>query len=91
MSATMAPRGPKMARRRHDNLPPDPANDPPSRKLYRLVQKDGRSYPEIAEAAGMSESQLSQTLNGHVADPRFSTVRRILKALGLRWEDYENA
>jgi transcriptional regulator with XRE-family HTH domain len=72
---------------------PDKSDQSIAAKLKRLVaaKARGRSINDIAEAAGMPASMLSQIINGHTAEPRFSTVYRLLKALPATLADYDRA
>jgi transcriptional regulator with XRE-family HTH domain len=58
-------------------------------RFRELAEADGRSQGAIAEAAGMSQSQLSQLLSGYRGDPRISTIARVLAALGRTWADLD--
>ena len=62
---------------------------PSINRLADLVESDGRTRHEIADAVGMSKSQLSQILNGHKANPSIGTFERILTALGKTWADLD--
>lgn len=66
-------------------LPTPPAPDEPlAAKLRRLVEKrrKGRLDEQIAADAGMTPQQFSKLLTGYTPDPRYSTLRRVLDALG---------
>lgn len=82
-----------MARKHAGGSTPDPKNDPPHIKLSRLVdrKRKGRQDAEIAEAAGMTPGALSRLLTGRVADPRLSTLKRVLDAIGATLSDFDRA
>jgi DNA-binding phage protein len=56
-------------------------------QLRELVQADGRPIRQIAEEGGLLREHLYAVLSGDRADPRFSTIARILAALGRNWDD----
>lgn len=56
-----------------------------SQLIRDVIHEKKMTQAEVARAAGMSPQQLNDTLSG--VDPKFSTVVRIAKALGLElWE-----
>jgi DNA-binding phage protein len=82
-----------MARRRLPDTPPDPKNDPPGRKLSRLIERKGkgRALADIAESAGMKRSALSRMMSDDGPSPRIDTLQRVLDAIGATLSDYEKA
>lgn len=92
MHTAKAGRGANMARK-HTAGTNEAADRPLHEKLSALVdrRRKGRTDAEIAEAAGMSKSKLSQLLTGAIPDPRISTVKRLLDSLGLKFADLDRA
>jgi DNA-binding phage protein len=60
-------------------------------RLRALADASGMKDSVIAAAAGMSQSQLWQLLNGTKANPQLSTIGRILAAMGLPWSALDDA
>jgi transcriptional regulator with XRE-family HTH domain len=58
-------------------------------RLRALVEADGRGVVRVAEAAGFSQSYLSQLLTGRKPNPRVESVGRVLAALGRSWGDLD--
>lgn len=58
-------------------------------RLRTLIQRQGLRPAEVARAAGMSRQNLHNTLSGTRADPAFSTVERIIRAMGCRLADLD--
>ena len=52
------------------------------RRLRRLRERNLLTQAELAEAASMSRDQVSR-IERDEADPRFSTIRKLAKALGV--------
>ena len=55
-------------------------------RIANAVRKHGR-LKEVADAAGMSSSQLQKLANGKVRDPRIGTLERIAVALDVTLQD----
>lgn len=55
---------------------------PPLEAIRDAIRADGRSYPEVADAAGVGLGTISRVM-GADHDPPLSTVAAILRALGL--------
>lgn len=51
-------------------------------QLRTAIQESGRSQVELAQAAGISQGQLSRFMNGQ-RDLRLSSVERLASELGL--------
>jgi transcriptional regulator with XRE-family HTH domain len=54
-------------------------------RLAALCDESGLTRTQIAERAGLDPANLSKLLCGQ-SDPRFSTVERIVHAIGARCE-----
>lgn len=50
--------------------------------LRELIRSRVMTYLEVADAGGMSESNLSSLANGH-SSPKVMTMRKLAKALGV--------
>lgn len=56
-------------------------------ELFAIAREcKGWTLREMEERCGVSNALLSQIENGKVKDPGFSTIIRIVDALGLSWE-----
>lgn len=57
-----------------------------NRKIRELIRNDGRSQPKIADAAGVSQSVVSEIVNGKRL-PNLSTLGKLAVALRLSFEE----
>jgi DNA-binding XRE family transcriptional regulator len=57
-------------------------------RIKRLRQQRGVSQEQLAEEAGVGRITLSRIETGHEQSPRFDTLERIAKALGVGMEGY---
>lgn len=64
-------------------LPPDPAL---GAALRRLRERDGRTVEALAHDAGITTGSLTR-IELSQADPRWTTVRDIVRALGVSLAD----
>jgi transcriptional regulator with XRE-family HTH domain len=60
-------------------------------RLKALRQAAGLSQQALAVAAGLSTSAVFQIEQGQKADPRFSTVAALAKALGVSLDEFAAA
>lgn len=74
-------------------LTPRRANDPVHIKLRRLMQSKciTDTDAQVAAKAGMDPRAFSRLMLGHVPDPRLSTLRSILIAIGSNLAEFEQA
>lgn len=57
-------------------------NPPLADRLRSLLARKGYSISDAAEAAGMQRQACWRLVTGKVPDPRFSTVERLVGAVG---------
>jgi transcriptional regulator with XRE-family HTH domain len=56
--------------------------------LRRLLDKQGMSVIELAERAGMGRTTVYRFLQGWHPDPRYGTIKKLAKGLGVEPWDF---